>query len=388
MKLLPFSFICLILITLSFNVFALDNTSKYSMKDLEVLEQQNNYEEFLKHARDIRPSLRKKQWTEMVHTMATGYVDFKLSKKIIDDQTFQYIENLVLWPSLRNDEFFIVKRSRYGLLYLTQCIDKKESKSQCLAALHTFWHSGKQTPDLAWSLSQLLKKANSKADLWMFTKIIIKSDVSEFYCQRPFVQYQIFDKLRESLKTDVKKKLTLSIIDKMMNKSCWKKLEPSFKDSLFSDEPLVRKVSYNLLDAKDAIDTTTSDLFLTFYILSGPIVGPLFNKAWNTVTALGQNYQRRNNLLLKLKSMDPLPGKIFAHPNLTKRKTILRLLSQNIPEYIDFYAKSCVKYLKGLGEYPTGNPTIECPQLFEVSKGTKWIEQTVQQNYSAIKRPN
>jgi len=372
---------------LPLNASANFDAQKYNIQDLEVLEKQNNYEEFLKHARDVRPSLRKKNWREMVHNMATGYIDFKLKKRVLNDETFQFIENLVLWPSLRTDEFFLIKRSRYGLKYLTECIKTKTSKAQCLGPIHTFWHSGQQNAELAWNLSQLIKKANPNADLWPFTKIILKSDVSEFYCKRPFIQYQVFDKLNEKLRPESTKKFVNSTIDSLMNKSCWNKLVPSFTASLFSDDTNVNALSYNVLSAKDSIDQSSSDQFLTFYILSGPVVGNIFNKAWNTIGKLGQDYSRRQKLLRKLKLMDPLPGKIFAHPNLKKRKTITRLIGQNIPEYLDFYAKSCVNYLNGHGDFPTGNPTIECPQLFQVSKGTKWIEQKIQSNYSAIKRP-
>ncbi|MCO4754768.1 MAG: hypothetical protein KC478_09800, partial [Bacteriovoracaceae bacterium] len=46
----------------------------YDIKDLEVLESNKSYREFLDHALDIRPSDRKKQWTEMVNNMAVGFL--------------------------------------------------------------------------------------------------------------------------------------------------------------------------------------------------------------------------------------------------------------------------------------------------------------------------
>ncbi|RPJ79307.1 MAG: hypothetical protein EHM20_01770, partial [Alphaproteobacteria bacterium] len=53
----------------------------YDLKDLEVLEREKNFEEFLLHVNDIRPSERGKHWKEMFQGMAMGMVDYKIKTR-------------------------------------------------------------------------------------------------------------------------------------------------------------------------------------------------------------------------------------------------------------------------------------------------------------------
>ena len=321
----------------------------------------------------------------MVYNMAIGYIDQKTKFKSFSKEEFNFIEKISLWPSLKNDEFFALKRQDFSLRYFNNCFISDPSKAECNTKLQSFWYSSDKNPNLAIEFEKLLQKFSPQEDTWKFTKVIIKSSISEFYCKKTSSQKKIFKHLTKALKA--KPDNAKSSINSMMNNSCWNKLIPNLENSLFSREQLVSTLSYQLLKSKNAITDKTEDLFLTNFVLYRPFNGDIFNKAWTRVQKIGENYSRRKYLISALKKMDPLPGKIFSHPDTKKRKTITRFLSQNIPEYIDFYAMSCVNYLRGIGQFPTGNPTMECPELFKTVKGTKWVKQKIQTKYSAIKRP-
>lgn len=384
MSILKFTYAILLIFVLSKLTFSA-TALPYSITDLETLEQEKNYEEFLVHARDIRPSKRQKHWKEMVYTMGVGYIEQKTKFKSFNKKEFNFIEKISLWPSLKNDEFFAIKRQSFSLRYFNNCFRLDQNKAECNTQLQSFWYSSRQSPDLAIELQKLLKKYAPDQDTWKFTQIIIKSKISSFYCTKTSAQKRIFIHLSKALKSNsISPK---DVINKTMNNACWNKLVPNLKSSLLSRDQSISTLSYKMLKSKKSIAEKTEDLFLTHFVLTRPFNGDIFNKAWTTIYKIGQSYKRRNNLIKSLKSMDPLPGKIFSHPDLKKRKTIIRFLTQNIPEYIDFYAISCVNYLKGIGEFPTGNPTMECPELFKTSKGTKWVKQKVQVMYSGIKKP-
>ena len=86
----------------------------YTLEDLTILKKQKNYFEFLNHALDIRPSKRDKNWDKMVQDMAVGFISSITAKKQISKDHFLFIEKLLSWPSLKNDEFFIIKRNNMG----------------------------------------------------------------------------------------------------------------------------------------------------------------------------------------------------------------------------------------------------------------------------------
>ncbi len=69
-------------------------STDYTMGDLEALERQKNYGEFLAHARDIRPSERGPVWVEMVAEMAEGFILSKISVRDFSPETLKEVEKL------------------------------------------------------------------------------------------------------------------------------------------------------------------------------------------------------------------------------------------------------------------------------------------------------
>ena len=87
-------------------------------------------------------------------------------------------------------------------------------------------------------------------------------------------------------------------------------------------------------------------------------------KSLNTVAL---DHTLREMVLKKIKTYDPLPGKLFLQ---TSKSGVgrVRILARKFPEMIDLYARTCLSYLKGEKEFPRGNPTPECHELFKLSK--------------------
>ena len=121
-------FICLFFFAIPLGPFAKNKTQLFSMEDLSILKTQKNFKEFLAHALDIRPSKRNKKWEEMVQNMATGHISSVLDKKQFSKYNFSFIESLLSWPTLKTDEFFLIKRNKFGVSYLKKCFKEEKNK--------------------------------------------------------------------------------------------------------------------------------------------------------------------------------------------------------------------------------------------------------------------
>ena len=364
-------FICLFFFAIPLGPFAKNKTQLFSMEDLSILKTQKNFKEFLAHALDIRPSKRNKKWEEMVQNMATGHISSVLEKKQFSKDNFSFIEALLSWPTLKTDEFFLIKRNKFGVNYLKKCFKEEKNKKACTKKLQYFWYNHKD-PEVGLKLGQIIQKMNLPIEAWPFYAKAASSRYSNFFCKNEFLQRALFKKLSLTLeKSDISEKNQIQAVNKLVHSNCWGPFLKLLRKSLFSDQQIYREQAFKILDIKKFISQKEKDSFLTFYVLKGPMVGQIFNQAWNTIKELGQSYTRRNQVLEKLKEMDPLPDDIFALTNLNKKKTLIEFLYQNIPEYFGIYSKICLSYLKG-AKFRRGNPTLYCKEFFKASRNRPW----------------
>ncbi|ATH08208.1 hypothetical protein BIY24_09675 [Halobacteriovorax marinus] len=358
----------------------------YSIEDLEQLQISKNYTEFLNHAHDIRPSSRDKRWREMVQTMAVGQLDFLLEKRIFNQESFKLIEKIALWPILLEDEFFQIKRNRFAEFYLENCFSKRGRTDSCKNELLNFWNASNQNPDLAMSLVNILKSFTKEKDFWGFYQKVTKSSSAEFYCPKIAVRKSILDHLRVNLSQVEDPKYVKKFIDDNLGSTCWQSVLKDLKGMLFDKSFTLRSFAYKALNSKEALTQVEQDSYLAFYILTNPIKGDTFNVAWSLIEKVGDDYSRRMKVFKVLKNIDPLPGDIFSNYNKEKKEAIINLFANNFPEYIDHYARTCVNFLKGIGDFPRGNPTLYCSELYSSSKSKRWIRQPLQIQYSSIKK--
>ncbi len=365
------------------------NSSFYSMKDLEILAKNNNYLEFLEHAKDIKPHQRSQTWKNLLKKMAKGFIKQKISQKDYKSEIFLYIENLLNIPTLKNSDIFIAKRNSYGINFLKHCFNQTKpikcesfAKSLLNKTPHLF------APDLGIKIGDILiskKITNNK--IWPFFKEATKSDFSEFYCKRRGVKKILFSKLTKLLLTPTPENKIKTNILSIANNNCIKQLLPDLKNMIFSNNSTVNKeLSFTILKEFNEIKMSKENLFLTLYILNGPNVGKTFNLAWNRLKYLGQNYSQRMNILSSLKQYDPLPGKIFSQFEPEKRDIILSHFIDNFPEYIHHYTTTCLDYLNGKhsDKFINGNPTTYCFDLFKSAKGKKWIDKKLMAKFEEL----
>ena len=355
----------------------------YTFDDLQTLEKNKNYREFLEHAYDIRPSKRDKRWVSMLEHMASDYLSEVMVKELFDAETYQFIQTLASKPTLKKDVFFQTKRDRYFINFLQNCLQQKEFKHSHKKA-KIYWKRSRQNPDTGFQIAKNLNAFNPKQFLGHFLNAVIKDKHSKFYCDKKFVLNtldQIFlEKAKKTKNLDQLKKN----LDKSLHFDCWKSYAQHLKEKLNQTKPSARH-AYLLLKSKKALKQSEEDIFLTLYLLRDPIPGKVFNLAWAYMLQLGSDYERRKKVIDHLKSRAHLPDKSFRGDKL-KAKTLLKFLNENIPEYIDHYALSCLDYHMGRVNFPQGNPTLNCQNFFEISEGMPWMRQDLKMRYSSIKK--
>jgi hypothetical protein len=142
-------------------------------------------------------------------------------------------------------------------------------------------------------------------------------------------------------------------LNKTADIDCWKKItpKPGFK-------------SFILKKYLGTLSRTEMDTYHLVYLLESPIPGEIFNESWNILKSLSRDHKRRQLVLSALKNLDPLPDQLISSESDTKKaETITAELSQNFPEYFDFYLRRCLSYFRGSGNFPDGNPTPNCKKL-------------------------
>ncbi|MBL6989015.1 MAG: hypothetical protein ISR65_04530 [Bacteriovoracaceae bacterium] len=359
----------------------------YNISDLKILKEQKNFAEFLEHAKDIRPSLRDQQWSEMLSEMATGFTSSKLKHKVFNKTTFDYVESLYFWPSLASNVTFFVNRDNYGLSYLTYCFKTNSTKKwreQCVRDLLVFWNNttkNSSKPDLALKIAELIKAHNIPLNLWDFYKEVTSSKISFFHCNKPHIQKTLLREMGKIIDLQVDKNKRAKKLNEIAHEKCWLHLVPYLKELVYSFSKNERMYAYYLLSFKQELAPFEKDLFHTLFILNGPTIGPTYNNAWSTIQQLGENFKRRLVVIEYLKKFDPLPGEIFAHRDPKVKNVLIEFIAKNLPEYLDYFVKTCLDYLSGNKVYVNGNPTIECHALFKNHTALKFIPSILQTKY-------
>jgi hypothetical protein len=360
--------------------------SPYTLRDLEILESQKSFEEFLLHAKDIKPAQRNPHWKEMVGHMAITYVESKIRLSNFSKTHFLFIENLSSWPSLRKDEYFQGKRDKFALSFFKHCLSSKNN-TKCLSQIERFWNSSAKKAETGLALSGLISHSFPKYETWPYISNAVSSGYGYIHCAKKSVQNEILEYL---IKLNDKRpvhnpQVWSSVIEKLLHAHCWELMKKDYNQALLKLPLHKSTVLFQVLVANKSIQTELKDLYLTFFLLQRPEPGPVMNMAWSNLRELGGHYERRQKVLKTFLKYDRLPGLSFSHPKLASRKSIIQLFNINFPEYIDSYAKTCIKYRSGKGNFPYGNPTVECSDLFKLSEKEKFLSQPLHIKFSAQK---
>ncbi len=336
--------------------------AEYTLQDLEALAKEGSYKEFFEHALDIRPSERQDNWKSMVSRMGDEIGTKVLENSEIERKDFLKIEELYTWPALKSDDVFKVRRQEIGINYLRKCL---KTETPCWSDFKNFWEKDKENPETAFKLAELaLNKESSPVSTWNLLEVSLKSPLSEFYCKKDFVMNALWGKIEiDYIKLGTEGDL-MKKIDQTVHPDCLPTLISEAKNRL--NRPLRiqdREIAYQILKSQSKADESLTDFFYTVYLLDNPAQGELFNYSWNRIRELGGTNTRRERVLKRLKSLDPLPDELFSSLDETKKRVVLKHFKTYFPEYLDFYSQQCIKFYSGKGSFPQGNPTIHCQEL-------------------------
>lgn len=380
----------------------------YDLKDLEVLEKEKNFEEFLLHVNDIRPSERGKHWKEMFQTMAMGLVDYKIKTRDFSLSTYRQIETIARSSAMNNDEFFQLKRSLFAKKYFTECFKRVSLLSEspkkdadinlCETELTTFWYFSKKDPDVGLDLAAILENSQSSVKTWPFYERAVKDSIAQFYCKKSQIQQAVMAKLYEESFNSEFDGNYKRLVQRIIPDTCFDELVGPLKASLTSikSNGLNKEMALNILEAKGKLSQDELDLYAILFLLDGPVVGDKMNIAWKKVEALGENYPKRQKLLAQIEKLSLIPDKIFKDPNLPRHKAILNLFAKNFPEYLNYYGTTCIKYINHESSTPLNvSSSFQCHEFLkaaqstlkaEKGQGTPWISDSVERQYSGLKK--
>ncbi len=357
----------------------------YTLADLEILATEGSHEEFFEHALDVRPSERQEAWKAMVSKMGKSFTQSVLAAPEVPKKLYLKTEELYRYPTLREDELFRARRQDIALRFLSHCL---KDPLPCWKEVKSFWESDSTEVEVAFKLAELTAKyPNSPFTPWTYLEVALKSPLSEFYCKKEFVMEALWKKLeidyiRLGLEGDL-----LSKIDQTIHPDCLGALNQTAKTRLYQPQKSIdRELAYNILKAQGKMDQKESDFFLTVYLLERPSQGELFNYAWNRLKELGSSIQRREEVLKKLKGLDPLPDELLSTLDQKKKRVILSHFKGNFPEYLDFYVNQCLLFYGGKGSFPQGNPTVHCQEFMQEEMAPHYLGSDKIQLYQNIRK--
>ena len=377
----------------------------YTLKDLSALEQEKNFEEFLAHVNDIRPSERMKLWKDMYQSMAMEMVDYKLKTRDFSLKSFKQIEGIGRSSALANDEFFQLKRALYAKKFFSECYSQasdqkketsKDSIKACDTELNSFWFFSKKDPDIGLELAALIEKYPSTLKTWPFYQRAVNDSIANLYCEKPDVQRAVIGKLtEESFDKDFDDNYK-NLISRVVPDKCFTKLIPALRLSLQSSitNGLQKELAMNLLSAKGLLTKEEEDLYAVIYLLDGPVVGDKMNLAWKRIEDLSSSFKNRQKILEQIKNLPIIPDKIFKDPNLPRHKAIINLFAKNFPEFLNYYGESCVAYLENKSETSSNiASSFQCNEFLKTAREvrktdkTEWVSDSVESKYSGLRRP-
>lgn len=376
----------------------------YTLKDLSVLERESNFEEFLSHVNDIRPSERQKLWKEMYQSMAMEMVDYKLKTRDFSMKTFKHVESIGRSSAMSDDEFFQLKRSMYAKKFFAECFkqaaekkntEKSESIKTCDSELSSFWFFSKKDPDVGLDLAKIVELYPSSIKTWQFYQTAVNDKISPLYCEKPDIQRAIISKLtQESFAEDFNGNYQ-NLVKRFIPEKCFVKIVPSLRLALQSTltSGLDKELAMNILSSKGLLSKEEEDLYAVLYLLDGPVVGDKMNLAWKKIENLSSQYQKRLKILEEIKKLPMIPDKIFTDASMPRNKAIINLFAKNFPEYLNFYGESCVTYLENKSEI-SGNiaSSVQCNEFLKTARALKknekieWVSDLVESKYSGLKR--
>lgn len=362
----------------------------YTIEDLQVLEAEKSSLEFLKHAKDIPPSKRDRRWQQLVINMAGHYLNEAMRKNEFSRAKMEFISDFVSWNTIQNDETTLKYARDYYTDYLDLCFSRASTvegnpKINCYLETLWIWNRLPPNPQFGLELARMIKSQFKEKSIWPFIKYATKSNFSEYYCSLPIVQDEVVHIFLKDFH-DLKDETSIAIkVQDYISTNCLTLILPTLREIAFSSS-LSRDTAFWILKSFNAVDLFEEDFYLVQSLLIDPKQGELLNLAWSRVKDLGQDPVRRQKVMNRLMSLDPIPDKVFSHQSNEISEVIARHIEKNFPEFFPAYFKTCFLFYSGKKKYPRGNPTPACRQAGKLTIGSYGHSQKVHRILSGIKK--
>ncbi len=344
----------------------------YTIEDLKVLHAEKSYAEYIKHALDIRPVQRDEKWKSMTKEMSYGLLENLSAKKTLvkSDQKLIHLLNNISF--LKNDHVYGMKK---GIFYASQL---NNCQTNCDKFLTQYLRYRKYYKESDLEIYYKFKGQYKEA-AQLLTKVTTGKN-ADIYCKRSKVKYHFLNMIKSNY-------ATLGKYQKFISDECIKAMKDTLLDSIVDSKvDKYREFLTHLLIKSHSLKQDEEDFLLSLFALGNPNKGKLFNLAWTRIENLSEDYKRRKKTLEKLLSLDPLPDAILDTHAKRKKIAVVNHFNKYFPEYFSEYSKVCVKFLEGKGEFPLGNPTVNCDKYFSLSNKKEWINDSLKTRYSSAKK--
>ena len=342
-------------------------TKSYTPEDLQVLSAENNYQEYLDHALDIEPSNRNAAWKTTTENMGLKYLASLVDQNKMPEGSEERIERISQWPLFRANEFFIKARDKYFLKKLAICIEISPTKCEAMGfkLLSNFEH------EIIFPL-EFLKITKtlilSRPKRLLIAAPLLKDKFSEFYCANSPLKELVLGTISEQLKTEF-----------IIHKDCLVKLRSEIEEIALSGN----SYALALLNRSDLMTPSFNQLIQIVSFFNIPeLPKRKIDSAIKQLESISKSPNSRIKLMKEIKKLDPIPGRIFGKKDKASIGK-LKIIERNFPEMIDFYAKTCLAYLKGTKTFVFGNPTPECHEFFELAEHLNTMPASYLNEYQA-----
>jgi len=289
----------------------------YQMQDLQVLSVEKNYEEFFKHAYDLRPSARNEEWAKLYTKMALGFLDFLILKKDFSSRPQKIVAHLGEQAMLKKNLAFIHKFEQFYKLSSIDCLSFHPDKEQCLLKIEDFFTRSSRDPDWAFQIMEKIEAVTPLKTPWILYEAMIYDQAQKIYCQKESVFRGIVDRtLTLSFEpTFIEKfsarpfKLLRSIVASDCLQATLKWIKTYLLQGAFEGakaEFFFKLLEDANLEFPQLIELTKDDraTFYLIYLLKNPPKGETLNYAWKQIELFGENYKLREQTYQRIKSLD------------------------------------------------------------------------------------
>ena len=298
----------------------------YTLQDLKILAQEKEFSEFFEHAKDISPSNRDSEWSQLVSQMGIEYLqNLKIKKYDLPSD----IKSISKWFVLSKHEFFKDELNKFILRLSQNCLDSLAYKD-CKESIKNNFSFATNPITGVEIYEKIIEKNPSwpKVELYTYLEKILKSEIAEFYCDDPPVQ--AFFKQNISLNHISPEKLQL-------HKDCQKHSFVPARQLLVHNNITIRDRAKEYLRFYNAYTQKDQVLYSFMNFLDNKKDA----EAISSLTSLSKNPQLRAEILELFKKDTPYLNinKICFKRSLVKTK----LINRSFPEFIQSEVKKCFK---------------------------------------------